>query len=289
MLTLNTNNGGISIDDFRGTATFHARNGGLSLTNVGGDLRGETTNGGVSVSVAGDHWDGSGLDVETRNGGITLNVPKGFSAELEAGTTQGRISIDFPVTVSGTFGRHLQTTLGSGGPKVRAITQTAASPSASARVKIGRSGRSEAWYRVRFGSGRSLVRIQSPRPSNPVPSPRAVAKAVNIADLRRLAQRRLPRIVFDYADGGAEDEITLRDNCRVFDTIQLRPRNAVQVPRADLRTTVLGTTFDLPFLLAPIGSTRMFYPHGEALAAPLPARPAPATSSRRSAARRSKK
>jgi L-lactate dehydrogenase (cytochrome) len=100
-----------------------------------------------------------------------------------------------------------------------------------------------------------------------VPAPRAVAKAVNIADLRRLARRRLPRIVFDYADGGAEDERTLRDNCRVFDTIQFRPRNAVQVPRADLRTTVLGTTFDLPFLLAPIGSTRMFYPHGEALAA----------------------
>ncbi|MCU1384998.1 MAG: lldD [Acidobacteria bacterium] len=92
-------------------------------------------------------------------------------------------------------------------------------------------------------------------------------RAVNIADLRRLAQRRLPRIVFDYADGGAEDEITLRDNCRVFDSILFRPRNAVVVPRADLRTTVLGTTFDLPFLLAPIGSTRMFYPHGEALSA----------------------
>jgi L-lactate dehydrogenase (cytochrome) len=95
----------------------------------------------------------------------------------------------------------------------------------------------------------------------------ATLRAVNIADLRRLAQRRLPRIVFDYADGGAEDEITLRDNCRVFDTIALRPRNGVATPRPDLRTTVLGTTFDLPFLLAPIGSTRMFYPHGEALAA----------------------
>ena len=96
---------------------------------------------------------------------------------------------------------------------------------------------------------------------------RAVQHAVNIADLRRLAQRRLPRLVFDYADGGAEDEITLRGNCRVFDTLTLRPRNAVLTPRADLRTTVLGTTFDLPFLLAPIGSTRMFYPHGEALSA----------------------
>jgi L-lactate dehydrogenase (cytochrome) len=95
----------------------------------------------------------------------------------------------------------------------------------------------------------------------------ATVRAVNIADLRRLAQRRLPRIVFDYADGGAEDEITMRGNRRVFDTIGFRPRSAVLTPRADLRTTVLGTTFDLPFLLAPIGSTRMFHPHGEALSA----------------------
>ncbi len=145
---------------------------------------------------------------------------------------------------------------------------------AGGRVRIEVSGRSEAWYRVRFGSGRSLVRIQSPRPTHthlPVATPRpfnnAVQRAVNIADLRRLAKRRLPRIVFDYADGGAEDEITLRENCRVFDTITLRPRSAVAAPRADLRTTVLGTTFDLPFLLAPIGSTRMFYPRGEALSA----------------------
>jgi hypothetical protein len=122
MLTLNTNNGGIAIDDFRGTAKFHARNGGLALRNVGGDLRGDTTNGGVTLDVSGDHWDGSGLDVETRNGGINLNLPKGFSAELEAGTTHGRVSIDFPVTIQGSIGRHLETTLGSGGPKLRAIT-----------------------------------------------------------------------------------------------------------------------------------------------------------------------
>src|SRR5258707_6959827 len=95
----------------------------------------------------------------------------------------------------------------------------------------------------------------------------AVDKAVNIADLRRLARRRLPRIVFDYADGGAEDEITMHDNSRAFETIGFRPRNATGAPRADLRTTLFGATFDLPFLLAPIGSTRMFHPHGEALAA----------------------
>jgi DUF4097 and DUF4098 domain-containing protein YvlB len=123
-LTLNTRNGGISIEDFRGSAQFHARNGGLSLVDVGGDLRGETTNGGVSVDLTGDHWDGQGLDVETHNGGVKLSLPQGFSAELETGTTNGRFEVDFPMVVQGTFrrGQHLTTTLGSGGPKIRAIT-----------------------------------------------------------------------------------------------------------------------------------------------------------------------
>lgn len=90
---------------------------------------------------------------------------------------------------------------------------------------------------------------------------------INIADLRRLAKRRLPRIVFDYIDGGAEEEVTLRENCRVFETITFRPRGAVAVARCDLRTSVLGSTLDLPLLLAPVGSSRLFYPQGEVLAA----------------------
>src|SRR4029077_16393763 len=90
---------------------------------------------------------------------------------------------------------------------------------------------------------------------------------VNIADLRRRAQRRLPRVVFDYIDGGADDEVTLRENSRVYDLVTLRPRCAVAIPKCDLRTTVLGTTLELPLLLGPIGSTRMFYPRGEAVAA----------------------
>ena len=89
----------------------------------------------------------------------------------------------------------------------------------------------------------------------------------NIADLRRLAGRRLPRAVFDYIDGGAEAEITLRENCRAFEQVTLRPRSAVATPACDLRTTVLGTKLELPFLLAPMGSSRMFYPRGEEAAA----------------------
>jgi L-lactate dehydrogenase (cytochrome) len=99
--------------------------------------------------------------------------------------------------------------------------------------------------------------------------PRTVdsAQVLNIGDLRRLARRRLPRVVFDYIDGGADGEVTLRENCRVFDDVALRPRSAVVTRGCDLRTSVLGTELALPLLLAPVGSCRMFYPRGEAVAA----------------------
>ena len=92
-------------------------------------------------------------------------------------------------------------------------------------------------------------------------------RVLNIDDLRRLAKRRLPRAVFDYIDGGADDEVTLRENSRVFDDVTLRPRNAVASSTIDLRTKVIGANLELPFLLAPVGSSRMFYPRGEAVAA----------------------
>ncbi|MEQ1731026.1 MAG: alpha-hydroxy acid oxidase [Vicinamibacterales bacterium] len=89
---------------------------------------------------------------------------------------------------------------------------------------------------------------------------------VNISDLRRLAQRRLPRMVFDYIDGGADDEVTLRANAEVFTSVAFRPRSGVQVGSVDLSVTVLGQTLALPFILAPLGSSRMFWPRGEAVA-----------------------
>jgi isopentenyl diphosphate isomerase/L-lactate dehydrogenase-like FMN-dependent dehydrogenase len=92
-------------------------------------------------------------------------------------------------------------------------------------------------------------------------------RVINISDLRRLAKRRLPAVVFAYIDGGAEGEITLRENSRAFSDITFRPRQCVAVPSCDLRTTVLGTTLDLPFMLAPVGFCRMFYPRGEVRAA----------------------
>ena len=92
-------------------------------------------------------------------------------------------------------------------------------------------------------------------------------RVLNIEDLRRAAKRRLPRVVFDYIDGGAEDESTLRANCRAFETVTLRPRCAVATPVCDLRTTVLGTQVTMPLILAPVGSCRLMYPRGEEAAA----------------------
>ena len=95
----------------------------------------------------------------------------------------------------------------------------------------------------------------------------AAPRVVNINDLRSMAKRRLPRAIFDYIDGGADAEVTLRENCRVFDDLTFRPRQAVAVPDCDLSTTVLGMPVDMPILLAPIGSSRTFYPRGEEVAA----------------------
>jgi isopentenyl diphosphate isomerase/L-lactate dehydrogenase-like FMN-dependent dehydrogenase len=98
---------------------------------------------------------------------------------------------------------------------------------------------------------------------------RAVAPphVVNIEDLRGVAKRRLPAAVFDYLDGGAEGEITLKENCRAFDALTFRPRNAIAVPNCDLRTSVLGSDLSFPALLAPVGYSRMMHPDGEVAAA----------------------
>jgi isopentenyl diphosphate isomerase/L-lactate dehydrogenase-like FMN-dependent dehydrogenase len=92
-------------------------------------------------------------------------------------------------------------------------------------------------------------------------------RVINIEDLRRVAKRRLPRVVFDYIDGGAEDERTLRANCRAFEEVTFRPRCAVATPVCDLRVSVLGASLSMPLILAPVGSSRLMYPRGEEAAA----------------------
>jgi len=92
-------------------------------------------------------------------------------------------------------------------------------------------------------------------------------KVVNIEDLRRLAHRRLPRPVFDYVDGGAEDELTLRENTRAFHDISFRPRGAMVIKKCDLTVRVLGQELSFPAMLAPVGYSRLIHPRGETAAA----------------------
>jgi len=101
------------------------------------------------------------------------------------------------------------------------------------------------------------------------PSPRSVAspRVVCVSDLRAIAKNRVPSAVFDYLDGGAEGEITLRENCRVYDDITFRPRHAVAFPKINLGARVLGFDLALPFLLSPVGYSRLMHPVGEVGAA----------------------
>ena len=74
-------------------------------------------------------------------------------------------------------------------------------------------------------------------------------------------------MVFDYIDSGADREQTLDQNCSAYKEIFFRPRCAVSTPTCDLSISVLGQGFELPFMLGPVGSSRMFYPQGEVVAA----------------------
>ncbi|MGA8620829.1 MAG: alpha-hydroxy acid oxidase [Candidatus Sulfotelmatobacter sp.] len=101
------------------------------------------------------------------------------------------------------------------------------------------------------------------RAARSVASPRVVS----IEDFRPIARQRIPKSVFDYLDGGAEGEVTLRENCRIFNDVTFRPRHAVALVDCTLCTTVLGFKLSLPILLAPVGYSRLMHPGGEVAAA----------------------
>jgi DUF4097 and DUF4098 domain-containing protein YvlB len=133
-LQLTTKNGGISIADFNGYGRFETTNGGVALTNVGGDLQGSTTNGGVSVRLSGPTWNGAGLDVETRNGGVSMTLPQSFNAQLDVSTVNGGVSVDsVDQSQPRSRDRHIVTTLGAGGAPLRLAT-------VNGGVRVARAG-----------------------------------------------------------------------------------------------------------------------------------------------------
>src|SRR5450755_2291334 len=101
---------------------------------------------------------------------------------------------------------------------------------------------------------------------------RRLNRAASVADLRLIARRRLPRGVFDYIDGAAEDELTLRRNAEAFRRLEFRPRVMCDVGTVDTSTTLLGQPIPVPLVLAPTGFTRIASPAGELDAARAAAR-----------------
>jgi hypothetical protein len=121
-VTAKTANGGISIANVAGRVGFDAVNGGVTLSRVAGDVRGQTVNGGVNVELAGERWDGAGLEARTTNGGVRVKVPDGYSCQLAVSTVNGGVRTDFPLTVQGRLGRSIEVPLGQGGAPVRIST-----------------------------------------------------------------------------------------------------------------------------------------------------------------------
>lgn len=121
-LNLKVRNGGVAISGVESAVQFHVVNGGITLIDLGGNVRGDTENGGVQVTLKGERWNGQGLDVTTRNGGISMRVPDGYSAQLDVATVNGGLKVQTPNMQVRRNGRAAMVTLGSGGPLLRLRT-----------------------------------------------------------------------------------------------------------------------------------------------------------------------
>jgi hypothetical protein len=122
-LTLKTVNGGISVSDIRGSLRFDATNGGINLRRLAGDVTGSTVNGGVNFELTGTTWDGSQVQVTTRNGGVNISVPENYSAHFQTETRNGALRSEFPLNVTGDLhsGNH-DFSIGAGGPLIHVTT-----------------------------------------------------------------------------------------------------------------------------------------------------------------------
>jgi len=91
----------------------------------------------------------------------------------------------------------------------------------------------------------------------------ALERARNIADLRELARRRVPHLAFEYVEGGAEDESTLRGNRTAFERLKLVPQTLIDTSRRQLRTAILGAPAEAPLIIAPTGLNNMLHAEGD--------------------------
>jgi (S)-mandelate dehydrogenase len=90
-----------------------------------------------------------------------------------------------------------------------------------------------------------------------------ISRAVNISDLRVIAQRRVPHFIFEYVEGGAEDEATLRSNRSSFESWKLIPQTLVDTSKRTLRTEILGQPSAAPLIIGPTGGNGLLSPNGD--------------------------
>ena len=120
-LTLEDTNGAMDITDVHGAHHLETTNGHLELVRCGGSLDAETTNGAIRAELL-EVTPGKNVRAETTNGRITLSVPRGLAARVDAGTTNGSITTDLPVTTTDTGHHSLRGTINGGGPELRLRT-----------------------------------------------------------------------------------------------------------------------------------------------------------------------
>lgn len=116
---------------------------------------------------------------------------------------------------------------------------------------------------------RALIRLKRPELR---PTARRLEQSHTIDGLRSVARRAAPRPVFDYVDGGADDELSMRANRAAFDRWRFQPNTLVAVSSVDTTTRILGRSAGLPLVLAPTGMTRMMHSAGETAVAAVAAR-----------------
>lgn len=124
-LKLLAHNGGIGISGVEGNLEFETTNGGISIKDVAGNVKGRTKNGGVNAKLNGKSWKGTGLDLETTNGGVNLTMPENYAARLQTATVNGGFSSDLELTVKlkdFRRGVNINTDINGGGAPIRVVT-----------------------------------------------------------------------------------------------------------------------------------------------------------------------
>ena len=112
----------LKVENLRGRLDIDGMHGPVVLRDVGGDVRARVQHGPLHVELAGNQWQGAGLDAEATHGPLTLRLPRGYNAQLEMGAEHGPFDVDFPITLTRFDKSRIETKLGNGGPRIRAFT-----------------------------------------------------------------------------------------------------------------------------------------------------------------------